>query len=160
MQALAPADEIESMICAQAVAAHIAAMQYAGRAMNPEQPLDAIAVFQKGASASSRVFIELLGALDRKRGRGTQQSVRVEHVHIHPGAQGIVGNISTTGGGGGQEMRARLRDPGQLAHAPGACADLATLLGADQAEDLVPVPGDAERPVLPARRRQHGTENS
>jgi hypothetical protein len=34
---------------------------------------------------------------DRKRGKGGQQKVTVEHVHVHQGAQAIVGN---TGMGG------------------------------------------------------------
>jgi hypothetical protein len=33
---------------------------------------------------------------DRKRGRGGQQVVRVEHVHVHSGGQAIVGAV--TGG--------------------------------------------------------------
>ena len=40
---------------------------------------------RKEAANASRTFIELLSALDRKRGKGGQRVVRVEHVHVHPG---------------------------------------------------------------------------
>ena len=40
---------------------------------------------------------ELLKTLDRRR-RGNSQSIVVKHVHIHPGAQGVVGIVR----GGGQ----------------------------------------------------------
>jgi hypothetical protein len=47
----------------------------------------------QAAANASRTFIELLSALDRKRGKGGQQVVRVEHVHVHPGGQAVVGNV-------------------------------------------------------------------
>jgi hypothetical protein len=40
---------------------------------------------------ASRTFIELLSALDRKRGKG--QVVRVERVVVNEGGQAIVGNV-------------------------------------------------------------------
>jgi hypothetical protein len=49
--------------------------------------------FRKAAANASRTFVELLSALDRKRGKGGQQVVRVEHVHVHKGGQAIVGNV-------------------------------------------------------------------
>jgi hypothetical protein len=61
--------------------------------MIPEQPFEAAQGFRKAAANASRTFIELLAALDRKRGKGGQQLVRVEHVHVHPGGQAIVGNV-------------------------------------------------------------------
>ena len=48
---------------------------------------------RKAAANASRTFVELLSALDRKRGKGGQQVVRVEHVHVHQGGQAIVGNV-------------------------------------------------------------------
>jgi hypothetical protein len=48
---------------------------------------------RKAAANASRTFVELLAALDRRRGKGGQQVVRVEHVHVHQGGQAIVGNV-------------------------------------------------------------------
>jgi hypothetical protein len=40
-------------------------------------------------------------ALKRYRSGG-EQKMTVEHVHVHPGAQAIVGNASRSGGGGSE----------------------------------------------------------
>jgi hypothetical protein len=92
LHAFKPADEIEAMIAAQAMAAHNAAMECARRAMLREQPFEVAQGLRKAAANASRTFIELLAALDRRR-KGGQQVVRVEHVHVHPGGQAIVGNV-------------------------------------------------------------------
>jgi hypothetical protein len=93
LRAFRPTDEIEAMIAAQAMAAHHASMECSRRAMIPDQPFEAAQGFRKAAANASRTFVELLSALDRKRGKGGQQVVRVEHVHIHPGGQALVGNV-------------------------------------------------------------------
>jgi hypothetical protein len=93
LRAFAVADEIEGMLAAQAMAAHHAAMECSRRAMVPDQPFEAAQGLRKAAANASRTFVELLSALDRKRGKGGQQVVRVEHVHIHQGGQAIVGNV-------------------------------------------------------------------
>jgi hypothetical protein len=93
MRAFKAADEIEGMIAAQAMAAHHTSMECSRRAMIPDQPFEAAQGFRKAAANASRTFIELLSALDRKRGKGGQQVVRVEHVHVHPGGQAVVGNV-------------------------------------------------------------------
>ena len=59
----------------------------------PDQPFEAGQGFRKAAANASRTFIELLAALDRWRGKGGQQVVRVEHIHVHRGGQAIVGNV-------------------------------------------------------------------
>jgi hypothetical protein len=94
LRAFKPVDEIEGMIAAQAMAAHHASMECSRRAMVPDQPFEAAQGFRKAAANASRTFIELLSALDRKRGKGGQQVVRVEHVHVHPGGQAVVGNAT------------------------------------------------------------------
>ncbi len=50
-----------------------------------------------------RVFTAQMEALQRYRGKSTQQKVTVEHVHVHQGGQAIVGAVSsqTKPGGGG-----------------------------------------------------------
>jgi hypothetical protein len=93
LQAFKQADEIEAMLAAQAMAAHHASMECSRRAMLPDQPFEAGQGLRKAAANASRTFIELLAALDRKRGKGGQQVVRVEHVHVHSGGKAIVGNV-------------------------------------------------------------------
>ena len=41
----------------------------------------------------ARAMTDMLDALDRKRGKGPQQVVRVERVVVHEGGQAIVGNV-------------------------------------------------------------------
>ena len=56
----------------------------------------------------------LTDSLNRHRGKG-QQTVRVEHVHVHDGGRAIVG---TVGQGGGDEQRNLGQPQAQLAYAP------------------------------------------
>jgi hypothetical protein len=46
----------------------------------------------------SRTFAVLLDALNQHRGKG-QQKITVEHTHVHPGGQALVGIVETPGGG-------------------------------------------------------------
>ena len=103
LQAFKPADEIEGMFAAQAMAAHHASMECSRRAMLHEQPFEAAQALRKAAANASRTFVELLSALDRKRGKGGQQKVTVEHVHVHQGGRAIVGNVQ--GGDAGAETK-------------------------------------------------------
>ncbi len=52
-------------------------------------------------------MIEMVAALDRKRGKAGNQVVRVEHVTVQPGAQAIVGNVTSGKPGGGHRMKER-----------------------------------------------------
>jgi hypothetical protein len=72
LQAFKPADEIEGMLAVQAMAAHHTSMECSRRAMLPDQPFEASQGLRKAAANASRTFIELMSALDRKRGRGGQ----------------------------------------------------------------------------------------
>jgi hypothetical protein len=93
LMAFKPTDEIEGMLAAQAMAAHHAAMDCWRRAILNDQPFEFSQALRKAAANASRTFVELLSALDRKRGKGGQQVVRVEHVHVHSGGKAIVGNV-------------------------------------------------------------------
>ena len=70
MQAFKPTDEIEGMLAAQAMAMHHASMECSHRAMLAEQPFECAQALRKAAANASRSFVELLSALDRKRGKG------------------------------------------------------------------------------------------
>ena len=102
MMAFAPQDEIEGMIAGQAVALCAMTMECARRAMLPDQPHEIAQGHRKAAANTSRAFTELLGALDKKRGKHRHQTVRVEKVMVATGAQALVG-IANAGGVGNAE---------------------------------------------------------
>jgi hypothetical protein len=62
LRAFAPADEIEAMIAAQAMAAHHASMECSRRAMVPDQPFEAAQGLRKAAANASRTFVAAVGA--------------------------------------------------------------------------------------------------
>lgn len=102
LAAFKPTDEIEGMMAAQAVAAHLGAMECLRRAMIPEQPGDQAARLRKDGANLMRAMTDMVAALDRKRGK-TPQVVRVERVTVHEGGQAIVGNVSPKLGGQGHD---------------------------------------------------------
>ena len=149
------------MIAAQAMAMHHATMELARRAMIPEQPHEIAQSYRKASVNTSRAFVGLLDALDRKRGKTGQQKVTVEHVHVHPGGQAIVGNVAprAAGGGGGvaREIEDKPRDPpARLAHDLALGTVMPPLWREEPSREPVPVASDAREGPLPAaRRRQH-----
>ena len=100
LSGIAPRDEIEGMLASQMVACHHAAMECYRRAMIGEQPFTARAQNLNAANKLGRTYAALLEALNRHRGKG-QQTVRVEHVHVHDGGQAIVGAVNHSRGVGG-----------------------------------------------------------
>jgi hypothetical protein len=92
LAAFKPADEIEGMIAAQAVAMHHTAMECFRRSVLPDQPADAVSKLRKDGANLARGMTDMLDALDRKRGKGPQV-VRVERVVVHEGGRAIVGNV-------------------------------------------------------------------
>ena len=89
-------DEVEGMLATQMVATHFAAMTLLRRLKGAEN-------IPQQASAGSlavkllRTYTMQIEALQRYRGKG-QQKVTVEHVHVHPGGQAIVGAVTQGGG--------------------------------------------------------------
>lgn len=92
LAAFKPADEIEGMIAAQAVALHQAAMECFRRAALPGHAPEVASKLRKDGANMARGMTDMLDALDRKRGKG-HQVVRVERVVVHEGGQAIVGNV-------------------------------------------------------------------
>jgi hypothetical protein len=112
-----PADELEGMLVAQMVAAHSATMECHRRAMLKEQTFEGRQDNLRQAAKLSRVYADLMLALDKHRGKG-QQRVTVEHVHVHKGGQAIVGAIHQ-GGGVSPNSEDRPHVPAALTHEPG-----------------------------------------
>jgi hypothetical protein len=95
-------DVIKAMLAAQMVATHEAAMEAFRRAALAEQTFAGRELGLKYGDRLVRSFAVLTEALNRHRGKGSQQVVRVEHVTVQAGGQAIVGNISQGGGGQNQ----------------------------------------------------------
>ena len=141
---ISPRDELEGMMAAQLIAAHNAAMECYRRAMIGEQSFEGRRESLNQANKLSRTYTTLLEALNRHRGKG-QQKVTVEHVHVHSGAQAVVGMVETPGGGD----RAKLEEQPhakQLAHEPEPA-----MWSPNEERDAVPVARDGERPLPDAR---------
>ncbi len=142
---IAPQDELEGMLAGQLVAANAAAMECYRRAMIGEQSFEGRKENLNQANKLSRTYVTLLEALNRHRGKGIQQKVTVEHVHVHAGGQALVGAVQAGGGAASDNQRqphAKL-----VEHAPEP-----PLWGENQDREHVPIAGDAERPLPHARR--------
>ena len=161
MTAFKPADEIEGMIAAQALAMHHAAMECSRRAMLANQPYECAQGFRKAAANASRTFSELLETLDRKRGKRSRQVVRVERVTVEPGAHAVVGVVQTRGEVDGREKieGEPHAPPARLAQDAAVGAVLPPMRGKNPERVPVPSTGNAERPMPNARRRQHRPPN-
>lgn len=94
-------DETEAMLATQMVATHFAAMTLLRRLKGAEN------IPQQDSAGNLavkllRTYAGQMEALQRYRGKG-QQKVTVEHVHVHPGGQAIVGAV-TPGDGGTESL--------------------------------------------------------
>jgi hypothetical protein len=91
-----PQNEVEAMLLIQMATTHALAMKLSRR-------LCTVDTIEQTDSASvtltrlQRTFTTQVEALANLR-RGGRQKMTVEHVHVHPGGQAIVGNV--TGGEG------------------------------------------------------------
>jgi hypothetical protein len=102
MKAIAPADEVEAMFAAQMVATHHAALEAYRRAMMPTQPAEGRAMNLSQANKLVRSFAVLSESLAKYRGKGGEQTVKVEHRHVHvnAGGQAVIAEQINTGGTG------------------------------------------------------------
>jgi hypothetical protein len=87
-----PTSELEAFLMTQSVIAGFSALrmlELSQRHLGEEN----IAVYGGYANKLVKLQNDLLQTLDRRR-RGNSQSIVVKHVHIHPGAQGVVGIVN------------------------------------------------------------------
>ena len=146
---IAPRDELEGMIAAQLVACHNASMECYRRAMIGEQTFEGRRENLSQANKLSRTYAALLDALNGHRGKGLQK-VTVEHVHVHSGAQAVVGTVETPGGGDRPKSEDQPHAK-QIAYAPQPA-----MWSAHEEREPLPIAGDAERPMPDARRNVTG----
>ena len=96
-----PQNLTEAMLATQMIAANDAALMFLSRATIENQYPEAIDTNVLRATRLMRVFREQLEAMQKLKGKSGQQSVRVEHVHVHDGGQAIVGTVTSSGTGRG-----------------------------------------------------------
>jgi hypothetical protein len=94
-----PRDEIEGMLAAQLFCLHSLALRMMGRACNAEFN-DAAVINVKMTDRLLRAFRETCETLQKHKGKGSKQEVRVQHIHIHEGAQAVVGAVNNSRGEG------------------------------------------------------------
>jgi hypothetical protein len=88
---------VEALLVTQMVAVHNAAVEQLRRVINylysPPEVIDSLS---NQATRLLRLYIDQLAALDRLRGGGGRQTVRVERVTVEAGGQAVVGAVTTT----------------------------------------------------------------
>lgn len=95
VRAINPRDEVETLLACQMAAVHLITMGSAGDLVRNAAPaVKDIKIAQ--LNKLSRTFTTQMEALKRYRSKGDQR-VTVEHVHVHEGAQAVVGNVNHNG---------------------------------------------------------------
>lgn len=148
--AVGPESELEAALAVQMAGCHALSMEMLGRAKTAERT-DHVELYGNMAVKLQRTFTAQIEALARLRGKG-QQTVRVEHVTVHPGAQAIVGDVHHHAPGGPGAGAGSENQPHGTTTAAAITQASAALPGPDPLGNGVPISGNAERP-MPAPRR-------
>ena len=90
-----PRTELAAMMAVQIAATGFAGLKFLRQS---QHHMDEIYIDVYGGYAMKlfKIQVELIHAMDRHQ-RGNQQTVEVRHVHIHSGAQGVVGIVNARG---------------------------------------------------------------
>ena len=142
-----PQNELEGMLISQMIACHSAAMECHRRAMLPAQGFEVRQAQVNAAGKLSRTYAALLEALNRHRGKGQPQVVRVERVTVEAGGRAIVGAVAQ-GGGGQSESEDQAHAQAALGHAPEPA-----LRRPDPKRQPVPIPRSEGQATVPDARR-------
>jgi hypothetical protein len=84
--------ELEAFIAVEIVATGFAGLRFL-RQSQRHMTEDYISTYGPYANKLLRLQLDLIQALDRHR-RGHKQTVEVRHLHLHSGAQGVVGIVN------------------------------------------------------------------
>lgn len=137
-----PQNELETMLVTQMIATHHLVMQQMGilkRAEWTEQAQTA----SNAVNKLLRTYAMQMETLQKMR-RGGEQTVRVEHVHVHQGGQAIVGNVTQhkhikKGGGGGDGTKNGMQAYGTESAAALGLDGSAQMWSQDEIGKAVPV---------------------
>ena len=97
LSSIQPRSELEALIAVQIAATGLSGLRFLRQSQHHMNE-DFIDVYGSYALKLMRLQLELIQTLDRHR-RGNRQTVEVRHVHIYPGAQGVVGIVNPPGDG-------------------------------------------------------------
>lgn len=143
-------NEVEAMLAVQMAATHALGMEVMGKARQAVATPHA-ETYANIATKFQRTFLAQVEALSRLR-RGGEQTVRVEHVHVYPGAQAIVGNVTRGVEGVEPEDEQQPREPRDERAVPFAAST--PVWSEEQSRAAMPSPeNQGEVEVLAARRR-------
>lgn len=131
VKGVAPQDEVEAMLATQMAAIHNATVEMASR-LRTERHVNVAESYERSLNRLARTFTTQIEALKKYRSKGEQKViVEHQHVHVYPGGQAVVGNVTQGGGtkteGLPHERQLRL-------------SERAAVLGTIEA-DQVPMPG-------------------
>jgi hypothetical protein len=129
---IAPQNEAEAMLAVQMAGTHSVAMEMLRRAKFATST-PALQEYGNLATKLMRTYTAQMECLAKVRRRG-EQKVTVEHVHVYPGGQAVVGNVTQTGNreGAGAESEHQaygLTGFSGLEYAPGTAMWSATRAG-------------------------------
>lgn len=104
-----PESVTEAMLCTQMVGVHHAALYHLSQASHGGERSES---YLLRATKLMQLFHEQAEAMAKLKGKTGQQTVRVEHVHVH-GGQAIVGAVDSAalnqGEGGNEKTRKNTR---------------------------------------------------
>jgi hypothetical protein len=95
---LRPANATEALLAVQMFSVHEAALVFLKRATSKDQSEESCDANVLRSARLMRLFKEQLEAMMKLKGRASQQKVTVEHVHVHAGAQAVVGVVEAPEG--------------------------------------------------------------
>jgi hypothetical protein len=87
-----PQTELDALIAVQIAATGFAGLKFLRQSQH-HMDETYVGVYGGYATKLLRLQVDLIQALDRHQ-RGNKQTVEVRHVHIHSGAQGVVGIVN------------------------------------------------------------------
>jgi hypothetical protein len=93
MTSMQPRSEFEAFMAVQIIATGFSGLRFL-RQSHRQMTEEFIDVYGGYGTKLLRLQAELIQAFDRHR-RGSKQTVEVRHVHIYPGAQGVIGIVNT-----------------------------------------------------------------
>lgn len=92
VNSMQPQSELEALLAVQIVATGFSGLRFL-RESHRHMTGDFINVYGGYAERLLRLQTDLIRTFDRHR-RGNRQTVEVRHVHLHPGAQGVIGIVN------------------------------------------------------------------
>jgi hypothetical protein len=152
-----PKDEIEAMLAAHMAVTNIALLELVARTRGAiaghlyhGTGIKRLDVLGNLTTKFMRTYTMQVEALSRKRRKGGEQNVMVKHVHVHAGAQAVVGNVNHRGrrGVGKNEQQALEGEPHKAALTIPECPSVRS---AHQEREALPIASD-EKGTLSAAR--------